>query len=204
MSLMPDITTTLAGLIAWASLGYLLGSIPFGIVIARLFGLGDLRQIGSGNIGATNVLRTGSKLGAFLTLILDAGKAGIAALLALAFAGQDAGQLAGLAAFIGHCFPIWLGFKGGKGVATFFGLIFALAWPLGLVTGATWLAVAGVFRFSSFAAIVSSGASIAWCIFLGLPQMILLCLALAILIMWRHAENIERIKNGTESKIGQK
>ncbi len=202
--MIPDITTSLTGLIAWASIGYLLGSVPFGIVIARALGLGDLRQIGSGNIGATNVLRTGSKLGAFLTLILDAGKAGIAALLALVFAGPDAAQLAGFAAFVGHCFPIWLRFKGGKGVATFFGLLFALAWPVGLATGATWLAIAGVFRYSSFAALISSAAAIGWAFFLGFPQMIALCLALAIMIYWRHGENIQRIKDGTETKIGQK
>lgn len=202
--MIPELTTSLTGLIAWASIGYLLGSIPFGIVIARAFGLGDLRTIGSGNIGATNVLRTGSKIGAFLTLILDAGKAGIAALLALWFAGEDAGQVAGLAAFVGHCFPIWLNFKGGKGVATFFGLLIALSWPVGLAAGATWLAVAGVFRFSSFAALVSSASAIVWCLLMGAPQMVILCLALAILIMWRHQENIERIKNGTETKIGQK
>ncbi len=202
--MMPDITTSLTGLIAWASLGYLFGSIPFGIVIARLLGLGDLRKIGSGNIGATNVLRTGSKLGAFLTLILDAGKAGIAALLALVFAGPDAAQLAGFSAFFGHCFPVWLGFKGGKGVATFFGLIFALAWPLGLATGATWLATAAIFRMSSLAALICSVGAILWAWLLGAPQMILLCVVLAALIFWRHRENILRIQNGTETKIGQK
>lgn len=201
--MIPDFTTTAHGLIGWASLGYLLGSIPFGIVIARIMGLGDLRQIGSGNIGATNVLRTGSKLGAFLTVILDAGKAGIAALLALCFAGPDAAQLAGFAAFFGHCFPVWLGFKGGKGVATFFGLIFALAWPVGLAAGATWLVVAAVTRFSSLAALVTCIATPIWMAVLGHSQMIALGAALAVLILWRHHENIARLLNGTEGKIGK-
>ncbi|MGB0799881.1 MAG: glycerol-3-phosphate acyltransferase, partial [Planktomarina sp.] len=151
---MPDITSSLYVLVGWASFGYLLGSVPFGIVVARALGLGDLRQIGSGNIGATNVLRTGSKLGAALTLIGDAGKAGAAVLVARALAGEDAAQLAGLAAFFGHCFPLWLGFRGGKGVATYFGLLFALAWPIGIIAGAVWLITAAIFRYSSLAALV--------------------------------------------------
>lgn len=202
--MIPDITSTLTALVGWASIGYLLGSIPFGIVVARILGLGDLRQIGSGNIGATNVLRTGSKLGAALTLIGDAGKAGAAVLLARAFAGEDAAQLAGFAAFFGHCFPIFLAFKGGKGVATYFGLLFALAWPIGIVAGAIWLATAAIFRFSSLAALVTSALTPIAMLLLGVPQMMILGIALAILIFWRHGENISRLLAGQETKIGKK
>ena len=142
--------------------GYLLGSIPFGLVLTRAAGLGDIREIGSGNIGATNVLRTGRKDLALATLLLDAGKAGAALLIARALAPADSdlrmtlGFVAGFAAFIGHCYPAWLGFKGGKGVATFFGLLFAGIWPLGLLAGVTWLAIAAIFRFSSLAALCAA------------------------------------------------
>ena len=170
----------------WAIAGYLLGAIPFGIVTARVLGLGDLRQIGSGNIGATNVLRTGSKLGAALTLIGDAGKAGAAVLLARALAAEDAAQIAGFAAFFGHCYPIWLKFKGGKGVATFFGLLFALAWPIGLAAGATWLAMAAMFRYSSLAALLAAALTPLWIVFLDFSNLFLLSLCLACVIYWRH------------------
>ena len=142
-------------LIVTSILAYLLGSVPFGIVVSRLFGLGDLRQIGSGNIGATNVLRTGNKLAAFLTLVLDAGKGAIAVLIARALVGEDATMVAGFAAFLGHCFSCFVSFRGGKGVATFLGTLLALAWPLGLAACATWLAVAVVLRLSSLAALVA-------------------------------------------------
>jgi glycerol-3-phosphate acyltransferase PlsY len=188
----------------WAIAGYLLGAIPFGIVTARVLGLGDLRQIGSGNIGATNVLRTGSKLGAALTLIGDAGKAGAAVLLARALAAEDAAQIAGFAAFLGHCYPIWLKFKGGKGVATFFGLLFALAWPIGVAAGATWLATAAIFRFSSLAALLTALMTPLWIIFMGFDSLFLLSLCLTGVIYWRHRENIIRLIRGQESKIGQK
>ncbi|MDB2615160.1 glycerol-3-phosphate 1-O-acyltransferase PlsY, partial [Planktomarina temperata] len=179
-------------------------AIPFGIVTARVLGLGDLRQIGSGNIGATNVLRTGSKLGAALTLIGDAGKAGAAVLLARALAAEDAAQIAGFAAFLGHCYPIWLKFKGGKGVATFFGLLFALAWPIGVAAGATWLATAAIFRFSSLAALLTAVMTPLWIILMGFNNLFLLSLCLAGVIYWRHRENIIRLIRGQESKIGQK
>ena len=143
---MPVLETTLAGLLLWALIGYLLGSVPFGLVIARLLGLGDLRKIGSGNIGATNVLRTGNRPAALATLILDSFKGAIAVLIARWLAAEDAAQLAGLMAFLGHCFPIWLGFKGGKGVATFLGLLLGLAFPLGLAACATWAAGAAPRR----------------------------------------------------------
>src|SRR6056297_4182091 len=139
---MPDFDTGLALLALWAVLGYLLGSIPFGMVLAKAINLGNLREIGSGNIGATNVLRTGSKGAAAATLLLDAAKGAAAVLAARWIAGEDAAQIAGLAAFIGHCFPAWLGFRGGKGVATFLGVVLALAWPVGLACCATWAAVA--------------------------------------------------------------
>lgn len=199
-----DLTSTAELLAFWAIAGYLLGAIPFGIVTARVLGLGDLRQIGSGNIGATNVLRTGSKLGAALTLIGDAGKAGAAVLLARAVAAEDAAQIAGFAAFLGHCYPIWLKFKGGKGVATFFGLLFALAWPIGVAAGATWLATAAIFRFSSLAALLTALMTPLWIILMGFNSLFLLSLCLTGVIYWRHRENIIRLIRGQESKIGQK
>ena len=202
---MPELLTSPLGLPAVAVLAYLLGSVPFGIVMARLFGLGDLRQIGSGNIGATNVLRTGNKLAAFLTLILDAGKAGIAVLIARAVVGhEDAAQLAGLAAFFGHCFPVYLRFKGGKGVATYLGTMLALSWPIGLAACGTWLLVAVISRYSSLSALLSVASLPLWMLALGQPQMIALALCLIALIYWRHWENIQRLRAGTETKIGKK
>ena len=191
-------------LLVWIVTGYLLGSIPFGLVVAHLFGLGDLRQIGSGNIGATNVLRTGSKFGASLTLIADAGKAGITVLLARSIAGEDAAQLAGFAAFFGHCYPIWLKFKGGKGVSTFFGLLFALAWPIGLISGATWILIAGIFRYSSFAAIATAILTPLFMIIFSQQVLVALSIGLMTLILWRHKENIIRLLKSQETKIGQK
>ena len=200
--MIPDLITPITQMLLWALFGYALGTVPFGIVISRLMGLGDLRQIGSGNIGATNVLRTGSKLGAFLTLVLDAGKAGFAVLIIRAFGAEDAAQLAGFAAFVGHCYPIWLGFRGGKGVATFFGLVFALSWPWGFVAGAVWLAVAGITRYSSLAALISVIVTAFGTFFIGPAVLSLLLFALAVLIFWRHRENIARLIKGQESKIG--
>lgn len=202
--MIPAIETAPALLVLAAVLAYLLGSIPFGIVMARLFGLGDLRAVGSGNIGATNVLRTGNKPAAFLTLILDAGKGAIAVLIARAALGEDAAQLAGFAAFLGHCFPVFLGFKGGKGVATFLGTLLALAWPIGLAACATWAVTAALFRMSSLAALVAAAASPLAAIILGQPQATLFCAALAVLIFIRHHENIRRILNRTEPRIGSK
>lgn len=184
--------------------GYLLGSVPFGLVMARLFGLGDIRQIGSGNIGATNVLRTGNKLAAFLTLILDAGKGGIAVLAARALVGEDAAQLAGFAAFLGHCFPVFLGFKGGKGVATFLGTLLALFWPAGVAACLTWAAMAGVFRISSLAALIAAISAPIWVSVLGMPQASLVSVFLAVLIFIRHRANITRLLAGQEPRIGKK
>ncbi|MBV7377365.1 glycerol-3-phosphate 1-O-acyltransferase PlsY [Maritimibacter dapengensis] len=201
---MPEIVTTLPFLALTAALAYLIGSIPFGMVFARLFGLGDLRQIGSGNIGATNVLRTGNKLAAALTLIFDVGKGGIAVVVARAVFAEDAGQLAGFAAFLGHCFPIYLRFKGGKGVATWLGTLLGLAWPVFLAAGATWLVTAGLFRISSLAALVAALLTPLWAWLLGFPSMVVLLIALGVLIYIRHAGNIRRILDGTESRIGKK
>lgn len=201
---MPELTTGLGGLLLWAAIGYLLGSVPYGIIIARALNLGNLREIGSGNIGATNVLRTGNKKAAALTLLFDAGKGAVAVLLARAFAGEDAVQIAALAAFLGHCFPVWLGFKGGKGVATHLGMMWALAWPIGLACCVTWLVVAAIFRFSSLAALLAAGLAPAFAIFLGYGPMIVLLIVLAALVYLRHAANISRLRDGTETKIGSK
>lgn len=186
----------------WALVGYLLGSIPFGMVLTKAFGLGDLRDIGSGNIGATNVLRTGSKSTAAATLLLDGAKGAVAVLAARAFAGEDAAQIAALMAFLGHCFPVWIGFKGGKGVATFLGLMLALAWPVGVLACATWLAAAVISRISSLSALVAASWSLLWCILLGQGQIFILTVILVGLIIWRHKENIGRLRAGTEPRIG--
>lgn len=201
---MPDITTALPLLMLTAMLGYLLGSVPFGIVITKLFGLGNLREIGSGNIGATNVLRTGNKLAAFLTLILDSGKGAIAVIAARLAFGEDAAQLAGFAAFTGHLFPIWLKFQGGKGVATYLGTLLALSFPAGFAACMTWLAFAVIFRISSLAALAAAALVPFWLWMLGLPQMIVLTIALGVLVWVRHSENIKRILARTEPKIGKK
>ncbi|MDN5785971.1 glycerol-3-phosphate 1-O-acyltransferase PlsY [Pseudorhodobacter sp.] len=200
---MPVITSGSWELLIVAVLAYLLGSVPFGVVITRALGLGDLRAIGSGNTGATNVLRTGNKGAALATLLLDAGKGAVAVLVARAMLGEDAAQLAGFSAFIGHIFPVWSGFKGGKGVATFLGVLLALAWPLGLAVCATWLAVALIWRMSSLAALCAAASSTLWMIAFGHGQMMLLGMVLTLLVYWRHAANIKRIKDGTEPKIGK-
>ncbi len=202
---MPPFTTEPMALALVALLSYLLGSVPFGIVITRLMGLGDLRAIGSGNIGATNVLRTGNKGAALATLLLDAGKGGIAVLLARAATGaEDAAQLAAFASFLGHLYPVWLGFKGGKGVATFLGTLLALAWPVGLAACATWAATAFLSRISSLSALVAAASVALWMWIFGQPQMIALGLVLAALVIWRHKANIQRLLAGTEPKIGKK
>ena len=184
--------------------GYLLGSIPFGLMIARATGQGDIRKIGSGNIGATNVLRTGRKDIALITLLLDAGKAGIAALIFNYFFGSPIGLFAGAAALIGHCFPVWLKFKGGKGVATFFGGLLATAWPIGLIAGAIWLTCAFVTRISSLSALAAAGSAPLIALLMGYPNIAIMAATMAIIIYIRHAENIGRIIKGTESRIGKK
>ena len=201
---MPQLTTDPMMLALVALLAYLLGSVPFGIVITRVFGLGDLRAIGSGNIGATNVLRTGNRPAAAATLILDAAKGAVAVLIARGVCGEDAAQVAGLAAFLGHLFPVWLGFKGGKGVATFLGILLALAWPIGLSACATWLVVAIVSRMSSVAALLSAGLAGLWLLIFHHGEMLFLVFVLTVLVYIRHAGNIARIKAGTEPRLGAK
>jgi glycerol-3-phosphate acyltransferase PlsY len=198
------IESSLAVLALWGALGYLLGSIPGGVIMARLMGLGNLRAIGSGNIGATNVLRTGNKKAAALTLIFDAGKGAIAVLAARAAAPEDAVQLAALMAFIGHCFPVWLGFRGGKGVATYLGILLALAWPMGLAACGIWLAVAVITRYSSLAALVAAGWMPVVMAFTGYGAAAALAASLGLLIYARHWGNIQRLRSGTEGKIGAK
>lgn len=201
---MPEIITDPVLLLVAAALAYLLGSVPFGLVFARLFGLGDLRQIGSGNIGATNVLRTGSKPAAFLTLVMDAGKGGIAVLLARFIIGaEDATQIAGLFAFLGHIFPVYLGFRGGKGVATYLGTVIALAWPLGLIACAIWAVTALIFRISSLSALVATGLLPIVAVVLGPTSLFLLLIVLAQLVFLRHRSNIRRLMAREEPKIGQ-
>ena len=201
---MPPITTDPTLLILTAVLAYLLGSVPFGIVITRAMGLGDLRQIGSGNIGATNVLRTGNKRAAMATLLCDAAKGGIAVLIARWLLAEDAGQIAGLFAFLGHLFPVWLKFRGGKGVATFLGILLALNWHVGLAVCATWAVSAAVTRISSIAALVAAASTAMWMLYFGSGRFLLLALVLTLLISVRHAENLKRIKAGTEPRIGRK
>jgi len=201
---MPLFESSLGVIGLWALIGYLLGSVPFGVLITRYLGLGNLREIGSGNIGATNVLRTGNKKAAVATLVLDGGKGALAVLLARAFVPEDAVQIAALADFVGHCFPIWLGFRGGKGVATFLGILLALWWPLGITACATWLVVAALFRYSSLAALLAAGLAPVWAILMGYGVASLLCVALALLIYLRHSANISRLRAGTESRIGSK
>ncbi|MCA3442227.1 MAG: glycerol-3-phosphate 1-O-acyltransferase PlsY [Rhodobacter sp.] len=199
---MPDITGSplLLGLVATAA--YLLGSVPFGLVITRALGLGDLRRIGSGNIGATNVLRTGNRAAAAATLVLDAAKGAVAVLLARAWVGPDAAQVAALFAFLGHLYPVWLGFRGGKGVATFLGTLLALAWPVGLAACATWAVTFAARRISSLAALVAAGTAPVWVLALGRGQMLALVIILAALVFLRHAANIARLRAGTEPRIG--
>lgn len=204
MTLLPTLETGLPALMAVAVLAYLLGSVPFGMVITRALGLGDLRAIGSGNIGATNVLRTGNKGAALATLLLDAGKGGIAVLIARALTAEDGAQLAALMSFAGHLFPVWLGFRGGKGVATFLGTLLALAWPAGLLACVTWLVVAGLFRISSLAALAAVAATPVWLGLIGYGQGVVLAVVLAALVWLRHRANIARLLAGTEPKIGRK
>ena len=190
-------------LLAGAAFGYLLGSIPFGLLLTRLAGLGDIRKVGSGNIGATNVLRTGRKGLAALTLLLDGGKGAVAVLIAREF-GPDMAVLAAAGAFLGHCFPVWLRFQGGKGVATYLGVMLALAWPAGLACCLTWLAVAAVLRWSSLAALTAAALGPLYALWLADGQRMELAVFLAVLIFIRHHANIRRLLKGEEPRIGRK
>jgi glycerol-3-phosphate acyltransferase PlsY len=190
---------------AWLAallVGYLLGSIPFGLILTRLAGLGDIRAVGSGNIGATNVLRTGRKGLAAATLLLDALK-GTAAVLVGSRWGQEAALIAGLGAFLGHCFPIWLSFKGGKGVATFLGILAAVHWPTMIAAALIWMATAALTRFSSLAALVATAATPATLLATGRRAEALLFLLLTAIVWIKHRPNISRLVNGTESRIGR-
>lgn len=184
-------------------LAYLLGSIPFGVILTRLGGAGDLRQIGSGNIGATNVLRTGRKGLAAATLLLDAlkGMAGVWVAEAILPGG---GPMGAAAAFVGHCYPVWLRFKGGKGVATLMGVALALAWPLGLVYAITWLGLLAILRISSVAGMAAAVSAPVAAAATGRFELVVLLVALALIVIWKHRENIERLIAGTEPRVGKR
>lgn len=186
--------------------GYLLGSVPFGVIATRLGGVGDVRQIGSGNIGATNVLRTGRKDLALLTLLGDGGKGAVAILIARVLTHDDAvTAMAGAAAFLGHLFPVWLKFKGGKGVATFLGAMLAAVFPVGALCCLTWLGMAGLFRISSLAALTAAALAPLFCLATDQPYpYLLLSVAMAVLIFVRHHANIGRLVKGEEPRIGRK
>jgi glycerol-3-phosphate acyltransferase PlsY len=190
--------------LAALALGYFLGSIPFGILFARLSGAGDLRKIGSGNIGATNVLRTGKKWAAVATLLFDGGKGAASVLLARHFLPPYAEIFAGLAAVLGHLFPVWLAFKGGKGVATFLGVSLALYWPAGLLAAATWLVAALLWRISSLSALIAAALAPCYFFFLGARDYAPLALVLATMIFATHRDNIRRLMRGEEPRIGSR
>jgi acyl phosphate:glycerol-3-phosphate acyltransferase len=184
--------------------GYLLGSIPFGLVLTKLAGTQDLRSIGSGNIGATNVLRTGNKGLAAATLLGDMLKGTAAVIIAGSLWGPNAAMLAGLGAFLGHLFPIWLQFRGGKGVATYIGVLLGLFWPAAAMFGAIWIATAFTSRYSSLSALVASFVTPIFLWFFGHPALASLFAVLTLLLFWTHRENIKRLQTGSEGKIGQK
>ncbi len=186
-----------------AILGYLLGSVPFGLVIAKALGLGDIRKIGSGNIGTTNVLRTGNKPAALATLILDSGKGAAALLLARWLLGEPAALAAGLGAIIGHLYPVWLNFKGGKGVATWLGLLLALNFIAGAIACATWLAIAALTRISSASGMAATASSLITLPLLGRADALAIAIPITAVIFWKHRANITRLRAGTEPKIGK-
>lgn len=201
---MSDFINGQAGyLFAALVLGYLLGSIPFGLILTRLAGLGDVRSIGSGNIGATNVLRTGNKKLAAATLLLDMFKGTAAVLIAGAISPQAA-IVAGLGAFLGHIFPVWLKFKGGKGVATYLGVLLGLVWQAGLIFAVLWLIIAYATRYSSLSALIAAVVSPIILYVMGYHQIALLFLVLTVIVFIKHRTNIERLLAGTEGKIGSK
>jgi glycerol-3-phosphate acyltransferase PlsY len=183
-------------------LGYVLGSIPFGLLFTWAAGGGDVRKIGSGNIGATNVLRAGNHWAAAATLFCDAAKGAVAVLFAVSLHGPVAGVFAGLGAFLGHVYPVWLRFRGGKGVATFLGVMLALAWPVGGLAIATWLAVAALSRISSLSALVAAALTPLYMMLYGAALQAMLALVLAVFIFALHRENIRRLAGGTEPRIG--
>ena len=183
-------------------LGYLCGSVPFGLFITRAIGLGDIRNIGSGNIGATNVLRTGNRWAAAATLVLDAAKAALPVLVARYYWGENAAMLAAIGAFLGHCFPVWLNFKGGKGVAVMIGSLLALSWPVGLIFCAVWLIIAFAQRMSSLAALTAAATAPIFAFVVVNEWLAGAIAVMAILLFFQHRENIARLMAGTEPKIG--
>lgn len=186
-----------------ALLGYLLGSIPFGLLLTKLGGAGDIRDIGSGNIGATNVLRTGRKGLAALTLLLDLLKGLAAVLIARQlFPGYEV--FAAVSAFFGHLYPVWLGFKGGKGVATYAGILFGLNWPLGLIYGAVWIGMLLLTRISSLSGLIAAAVAPLAAVFFGSVAIVIPLVACSLIVFWKHRENIQRLMAGTEPRIGQK
>ena len=199
---MPVFDTPFVMLLIVSVGAYLLGSIPFGLVVAKVMGLPDPRTIGSKNIGATNVLRTGSKTAALATVLLDGAKGLVAVLVARALAGEDAAQIAALTAFLGHCFSLFLGFKGGKGVATFLGALYGLSFPLGAAACLIWLLTVVIGRYSSLSALVASAATPFVALVMGQPDRFVVLAAMAAILIWRHRENIARLRAGTESKVG--
>ncbi len=201
---MPVLDTPFLALLIVAAVAFLLGSIPFGLVIAKLMGLPDPRTIGSKNIGATNVLRTGSKGAALATVLLDAAKGLVAVLLARAFAGEGGAQLGGLLAFLGHCFSVFLNFKGGKGVATFLGALFGLNFFLGGAACGLWLATFIVSRISSLSALVAAVLTPVVALLLGMGEAMAVLVLMAAILVWRHRENIARLRAGTEGKVGSR
>ena len=201
---MPEFETAGLVLVLIAIAAYGLGGVPFGLVMAKAFGLQDPREIGSGNIGATNVLRTGSKPAAFLTLVLDSSKGLIAVVAARLVAGEDAAQIAGLAAFLGHIFPVWLKFKGGKGVATFLGTLIGLAPLLGLAACAIWLATFLISRISSLSALVAAAFAPITAVFLGHATASVVTFVMALIVFWAHRANLKRLRAGTEPRVGKK
>ncbi|MFK0204551.1 glycerol-3-phosphate 1-O-acyltransferase PlsY [Agrobacterium sp. NPDC090283] len=204
MSALTDWQTAPALLALAAVIGYLFGSIPFGLILTRMAGLGDVRKIGSGNIGATNVLRTGNKKLAAATLLLDALKGTAAVLVANALWGYEASLVAGFFAFLGHLFPVWLGFKGGKGVATYIGVLLGVAPLMMLAFALIWLATAFITRYSSLSALLAMLVIPVALWVLGPEKTALLVTLLSVISWWKHRENIARLLSGTESRIGQK
>ncbi|MDB5690294.1 MAG: putative rane protein YgiH [Sphingomonas bacterium] len=196
------IVETWAGAVATLLLGYLLGSIPFGVLLTRAAGAGDLRAIGSGNIGATNVLRTGRKGLALLTLLLDGAKGAVAVLIA-GWISPDLAAPAAIAAFLGHLYPVWLRFHGGKGVATMLGIVLAMLWPAGIAFAAVWIAAALGTRYSSIGGMAAAFAAPVAAALLGEFGLVLLFLSFALLVLWKHRGNLERLLDGTEPRIGK-
>ena len=187
----------------WIIIGYLLGSIPFGMLLTRARGI-DIRTVGSGNIGTTNVLRTGNKGLAAATLLLDGGKGAVAVLLGQHFGGVEAGMLAGVAAFLGHCYPIWLGFKGGKGVATLLGVALAAVPLAGVIALVAWVAAAAATRFSSVGGLAAAVAAPVAAYLLGAQHSAIALAVMSAILVWKHRDNIARLRAGTESRIGAK